>query len=490
MAPTPSIPQKVINFSAGEPVEGNEVIAVRIVRGATEGEPQITAEGVWEVTVPKEPSRPLDLTAGKEFADDGWRGVGGALVRRLNKVVENHPVRAKKHVVQVELPEGVTEENLRSLAIGMTVGGHTYKTTNDKRPAKVRRVHVVLPSAERGQQGTKAEQFNEALQSGAALGAATCLSRDLSNTPSNVKSPEWLAKQAKKLVGNMEGVKVRLRDADWLKTKGFGGILAVGQGSSRPPMLIELMWDPEAVDKKRKRPSVLLVGKGVTFDTGGVSIKPAKGMETMITDMTGGASVIAAFRELARQQTPRRVIALIPAAENMVGGNSYRPGDVVEHYGGITTEVANTDAEGRMLLADAISYGTRKYKPSMVVSLATLTGAAKVALGLRTAAVFAPEWGTGVKLSRRGSAVGERWWPMPMPDYVEEAIDSRVADVRQAPQGPGATTAAMFLRRFTRDVPFVHLDIAGPGRAESTYDEVTPLGTGFGARTLVQWLRR
>ncbi|HIW96670.1 MAG TPA: leucyl aminopeptidase family protein [Candidatus Corynebacterium gallistercoris] len=490
MAPTPSIPQKVINFSAGEALEGSEIIAVRIVRGAQAADPQITAEGVWEVTVPQQPSRPLDLTDGKEFADDGWRGAGGALVRRLNKVVEHHPVRAKKHVVQVELPEEVTAENVRSLAIGMTVGGHTFKTTNEKRGAKVRRVHVVLPGAGKGNAGDKQQQLADAVHAGAALGAATCLSRDLSNTPSNVKSPEWLAKKAKKLVGDMEGVKVRLRDAEWLKTKGFGGILAVGQGSSRPPMLIELVWDPEEVGKKRKRPTVLLVGKGVTFDTGGVSIKPSKGMETMITDMTGGASVIAAFRELARQQTSRKVVALIPTAENMVGGNSYRPGDVVEHYGGITTEVANTDAEGRMLLADAISYGTRKYKPAMVVSLATLTGAAKVALGLRTGAVFAPEWGAGVKLSRRGSAVGERWWPLPMPDYVEDAVDSAVADVRQAPGGPGATTAAMFLRRFTRGVPFVHLDIAGPGRAESTYDEVTPLGTGFGARTLVQWLRR
>lgn len=483
MTPIPSIPQKVVRITSGAPQDGSEVMPVTITVG-TAGDMELQADGSWAIEVPEKPTRPIDLTMGSEFADDGWRAAGATIVRGLNTVIEHHPVRAKKHLVQITVPETATAENLRSLAIGLTVGGHTFVTTNRRRPAKVRRVHVVLPA------GRETATLERALDAGSALGAATSLSRDLANAPANVKSPEWLATQARNVVQGIEGVKIRLRDEAWLKDKGFGGILAVGKGSTRPPYLIELVWDPEVVGKKRKRQTVVLVGKGVTFDTGGISIKPSQGMDTMRTDMTGGASVIAAFRTLAQRQVPRKVVALIPTAENMVGGNAYRPGDVVEHYGGITTEVSNTDAEGRMLLADAISYGTKKFKPGVIVSIATLTGAAKVALGLRTGAVFAKNWGVGVKLARRGSAVGERWWPLPMPDYLEESVDSTIADVRQTPKGPGATTAAMFLRRFSRDVPFVHLDIAGPGRAESTYDEVTPLGTGFGARTLIQWLMR
>lgn len=483
MSTIPSIPQPVVSITYGDTssrVEGSEVLDVLVAPGKKGVE--LNADGVWELGVLEEDQQLIDLNDSPEFFDQGWRAAGAALVRRLNTVIEGHPVRAKKHLVQISLPQTTSADNLRNLAIGLTVGGHTFVTTNNKRPAKVRTVHIVAASE------LNKETMEQAVNEGAALGAATCLSRDLANAPANVKSPEWLAEQAKSLVKDLDGVKVKLRDAEWLARKGFGGILAVGKGSSRPPMLIQMVWDPEEVGKKRRRNTVLLVGKGVTFDTGGISIKPSAGMDTMRTDMTGGASVIAAFRELASRQVNRKIVALIPTAENMVDGKSYRPGDVVEHYGGITTEVVNTDAEGRMLLADAINYGCKKFKPSTVISIATLTGAAKVALGMRTGAVFAPNFSRAVKAARRGASVGERWWPMPQPEYLEEKVDSQIADVRQCPQGPGAITAAMFLRRFTRDTPLIHLDIAGPGRAESTYDEVSPVGTGFGARTLVQWL--
>lgn len=483
MSTIPSIPQPVVSITYGDTssrVEGSEVIDVAIVPGKKGVE--LNADGVWELGVLEESERLIDLNDSPEFFDQGWRGAGAALVRRLNTVIEGHPVKAKKHLVQISLPQTTSANNLRNLAIGLTVGGHSFVSTNTKRPAKVRTVQIVAASE------LNRETMAQAVEEGTALGSATCLSRDLANAPANVKSPAWLAEQAKSLVKNIDGVKVKLRDAEWLERKGFGGILAVGKGSSRPPMLIQLVWDPEEVGKKRRRNTVLLVGKGVTFDTGGISVKPAAGMDTMRTDMTGGASVIAAFRELASRQVNRKIVALIPTAENMVDGNSYRPGDVVEHYGGITTEVTNTDAEGRMLLADAISYGCKKFKPSTVISIATLTGAAKVALGVRTGAVFAPTFSRAVKATRRGASVGERWWPLPQPEYLEDKVDSQIADVRQCPPGPGAITAAMFLRRFTRDTPLIHLDIAGPGRAESVYDEVTPVGTGFGARTLVQWL--
>lgn len=484
MTPIPSIPQPVVSVTFGGPsssMQGSEVIDVAVVPAAPRTV-ELQADGSWMVGVPEDSTPMLDLTSGPEFSDAGWRAAGASIIRRLNTVIEGHPVRAKKHVVQISLPNTATAQHVRDLAIGLTVGGHTFVTTNRKRPAKVRVVHVVAATE------LNLELMEAAALRGAALGEATCISRDLANAPSNVKTPEWLAQQAKQLVKDIPGVSVKVRDEEWLASKGFGGVMAVGGGSANPPRLVQMVWDPETQGVKRRRNTVLLVGKGVTFDSGGVSIKPAAGMDTMRTDMTGGASVLAAFRLLAMMQVPRKIVALIPCAENMVDGAAYRPGDVVEHYGGITTEVSNTDAEGRMLLADAISYGCKKFRPSTVVSMATLTGAAKLALGTRTAAVFAPTWSRGVKIARRGAVVGERWWPLPLPAYLEEAVDSTVADVRQAPKGPGATTAALFLRRFTRDTPHIHLDIAGPGRAEKSYDEVSPVGTGFGARTLVQWL--
>lgn len=507
MSATPRIPQKTVNIDTGERVTGSEVIDCRVTtpdRASTgiavaPGSVELAPDGVWEVIVPERATWPLDLAKNTDFAEDGWRGAGAALVRRLNTLIAGHPVRAKKHLVQIAVPDNVSARALRSFAIGLSVGGHSYVTTNAPRPATVANVRIVLPTAGTTRIGKNGEDkgpvdlpgLAAAVDHGALLGRTTCLSRDLANTPSNIKTPAWLAKQARKLAGGIDGVKVKLRDAEWLEDKGFGGILAVGRGSVNQPMLIEMVWDPQRVGIEPRRQPVVLVGKGVTFDTGGISIKPAENMGSMITDMTGGAGVISAFRTLAELQVPRKIVALIPTAENMVDGASYRPGDVVEHYGGITTEVQNTDAEGRMLLADAISYGAKKYQPAVIVSMATLTGAAKIALGMRTGAVFADNWGVGVKLSRRGSQVGERWWPMPLPSYLEEAVDSRVADVLQTPKGrPWAITAAMFLRRFSRDVPLIHLDIAGPGRAEATYNEVTPLGTGFGARTLVQWLMK
>ncbi|KAB3523178.1 leucyl aminopeptidase family protein [Corynebacterium sp. zg254] len=490
MSALPRIPQPTVTIAVGDAVEGNEVISARIVVddcvGTVELRPGQAGQSVeWVTGVPTDPTPDHDLTDSAEFFDDGWRAAGGSLVRRISTQIDGHPVRAKKHLVQVRVPDVATATNVQSLVIGLVVGNHTLVTSHTKK-ARVQAVNIVFEHTD----PSRVQALSEAAAHGERLAQATCLARDLSNTPSNIKTPEWLANKALTAVEDIPGVKVRVRDKAWLKSKGFGGILAVGAGSKHKPALVEMEWNPDRVGQRRRRKSVLLVGKGVTFDTGGISLKPAAGMGSMRTDMTGGASVLAAFRALAQMQVPRRVVALIPMAENMVDGKSYRPGDVVEHYGGITTEVSNTDAEGRMLLADAVAYGTKKYKPSTVVTLATLTGAAKLALGLRVGAVFAPNWGKGVKLARRGAVVGERWWPMPMLEYLEDAVDSTVADVHQTPKGPGAVTAAMFLRRFTRGVPFYHLDIAGPGRAESTFDEITPLGTGFGARTLINWLSR
>ncbi len=219
---------------------------------------------------------------------------------------------------------------------------------------------------------------------------------------------------------------------------------------------------------------------------GGISIKPADGMHWMRTDMSGGAAVIAAMLATARLGVPARVTALVPMAENTVSGSAYRPGDVVRHFDGRTSEVTNTDAEGRMLLADALGYAVRELAPDAIVDVATLTGAMKVSLGLRTGGLFATDDALAEALLAAAERAGERWWRMPLLDHVAEDVESELADVRQVPPGPGGVAAAQFLREFAGGLPWAHLDIAGPARSEKPYADVGEGATGFAARTLIE----
>jgi leucyl aminopeptidase len=206
----------------------------------------------------------------------------------------------------------------------------------------------------------------------------------------------------------------------------------------------------------------------------------------MRTDMAGGGAVISALMAVARRQLPIKVTGLVPCAENHVSGTAYRPGDVVRHFGGATTEVQNTDAEGRMVLADAMAYAVQTLSPDLVVDVATLTGAMKVSLGLRTGAVFTASDDVAAEVVGAGARTGEKWWRMPLLEEHVSAVDSEIADYRQCPPGPGGITAALFLQKFAGDVPWAHLDIAGPARSEKVFDEVVAGATGFGARTLVE----
>ncbi|MDT8909428.1 leucyl aminopeptidase family protein [Amycolatopsis sp. PS_44_ISF1] len=394
-----------------------------------------------------------------------YRTAGAALARAVDG-----------RSAQVLLPEHVTAEQAGELAMGLLLGGYRFKvSTEDPKPALV---SVRLIAAREDLVAAYEGQVARVR----ALAAAAALTRDLANTPSNVKNPAWLAGTAAKVVGAVEGVTVTVRDEKWLADNGFGGVLAVGGGSASPPRLIELEYKPRGAASH-----VLMVGKGITFDTGGLSIKPAEGMHLMRTDMAGGAAVIAAVRAIAELKLPVRVTALVPAAENHVSGSAYRPGDVVRHYGGRTTEVGNTDAEGRMVMADALAYGIDRYRPDVVVDTATLTGAMKVSLGLRTGGLFATDDELAARLVAAGARVGEAWWRMPLVEDYATAIQGELGDVRQAPGGPGAIMAALFLREFTANRPWVHLDIAGPARADKTYDDVVPGASGFASRTLVEF---
>ncbi|WP_435156173.1 leucyl aminopeptidase family protein [Amycolatopsis sacchari] len=390
-----------------------------------------------------------------------WRTAGAALVRAARADGEK-PARD----VQVQL---APDARVPEFVLGALLGGYQFKVSADTRPGP-RTLRLITASADQ-----------DAVARVRELAAATALARDLANTPSNIKNPAWLAETAERVVTGAPGVRATIRDEAWLAEQGFGGVLAVGGGSASPPRLIELTYRPRGAAKH-----LLFVGKGITFDTGGLSIKPAEGMHLMRTDMAGGAAVIAALRAIATLRLDVRVTALVPAAENHVSGGSYRPGDVVRHYGGKTTEVGNTDAEGRMVLADALVYGIRRFRPDAVVDVATLTGAMKVALGVRTGGLFATDDELAKRLAEAGERTGEAFWRMPLLEAHAEAVRGELGDVKQAPGGPGGITAALFLREFVDGVPWAHLDIAGPARADKTYAEVVPGATGFAARTLVE----
>jgi leucyl aminopeptidase len=319
-----------------------------------------------------------------------------------------------------------------------------------------------------------------------AIGGAGWRSRMLSTVPSNIKNPPWLAEQAEALAEEHD-LDVTVWDEKLLAADGFGGLLAVGRASATPPRLIRLDYTPPEAGPRT--PAVVLVGKGITFDTGGLSIKPGEAMVNMKRDMTGGAVVMATLAALAAVRCPVRVVGLVPSAENSVGGDSLRPGDVVRHYGGRTTEVTNTDAEGRLVLADAIAYAVEKIEPDVLVDVATLTGAMKVALGQQVGGYFANNDTLAASLRVAAEAAGEPLWRFPLAEAYEAKLASQVADADNAPLGSGgAITAALFLQHFVGDVPWAHLDIASVGDCPADSFEWTTGPTGFGARALLHWL--
>ncbi|WP_248616732.1 leucyl aminopeptidase family protein [Paraoerskovia marina] len=315
--------------------------------------------------------------------------------------------------------------------------------------------------------------------------AATWLVRDLAATPSSVKTPAWLAARAETLAVEA-GLDVEVLEEDQLEAQGFGGILAVGHGSQSAPRLVRVSWEPDSWSRH-----VVVVGKGITFDTGGLSIKPRMSMIPMKTDMAGAAVALATVLAAARSGLSEKVTAVLPLAENHFGASSYRPGDVLRMWNGTTVEIANTDAEGRLVLADALAWASATLDPDVLVDVATLTGAASMGLGAHHGALFTTEDALAASFESSGEQVGEPVWRMPLVAEYAPAIRSTVADLRHVPQDPpggGAITAALFLQQFTDGRPWVHLDIAGPARSSKARHEIPEGPTGFGARLLLRSL--
>jgi leucyl aminopeptidase len=307
------------------------------------------------------------------------------------------------------------------------------------------------------------------------------MTRDLVSEPGNVLYPESLAERAQSLAEL--GVEVESFDEKKLKKLGAGALIGVGQGSARPPRLIILHWngakDPEA-------PPVAIIGKGITFDTGGISLKPGPGMEDMKWDMGGSGVVIGLIKALAGRKAKVNVVGLVAAAENMPDGNAIRPGDILTSLSGQTIEVNNTDAEGRLVLADALWYAQDRFKPKVMIDLATLTGACTVALGSEHAGLFANDDALAEQLIQSGKAVGESVWRLPLGDGYNKQIDSDVADVKNVTGGRegGASIAAVFLQRFVNGAKWAHLDIAGMAWSKKDAPTVPKGATGYGVRLL------
>jgi leucyl aminopeptidase len=325
---------------------------------------------------------------------------------------------------------------------------------------------------------------------GTATAAAVAWARDLINTPPSDLPPRRFAELAAEELGRHAGVEVAVWDEVRIAEERLGGLLGVSRGSAEPPRLVRADYQPaDPVQAEGKVPHVLLVGKGITFDSGGLSLKSAEGMTTMKTDMSGAAIVLGALRACDELGVRVRVTALAPITENMPGGRAIKPGDVLRIRDGKTIEVLNTDAEGRLVLADALVLAT-ELEPDIIVDVATLTGAAPVALGNGIAALFGNDDELIGRLRHLGERTGERLWQLPLPEEYADHIDSEVADMKNIgkPGQAGAIAAALLLQRFVGDTPWAHLDIAGTGRSAESSGYLSKGGTAFGVRTLLALL--
>jgi leucyl aminopeptidase len=412
--------------------------------------------------------RQVYLAGVGDGGEAAWRAAGAAIARAA----------VRETTVTAALPTGADPVAVRGVAEGLLLGSYRFRLGDDD-PAtapRLRRATVAVDEPER---------YATALAGARAVAEATGWARDLTNTPSLRKNPAWFARQVEKAAAAHAGLRVRIWEPDDLRREGFGGILAVGAGSASPPRLVELSWRPRGAGTH-----VVLVGKGITFDTGGVSIKPASAMTLMRKDMGGAAAVVAAVLGAARMDLPVRVTALAPLAENMVSGSAMRPADVIRHWGGKTSEIRSTDAEGRLVLADALAYAVQRLRPDHLVDLATLTGANAVALGKRTGALYSEDGKLAAALEQAAGAAGERVWRMPLPDDYVDTLRGEVADLLNSPSGPGSVIAALYLREFVGDARdrWAHIDMSAPAWIDRDEGELSRGATGWGVRTLLRWL--
>ncbi len=381
------------------------------------------------------------------------------------------------------IPEGLAPERLRFLAEGVVLGSYHFTKyfTGDRKPKRAL-ARVVLVDGASKKKGERAARASVEL--GTTIGHAVALTRDLQNEPPNELTPEALADAAVQ-VGKAGSLKTTVLGRRELERAGAHLLLAVARGSSREPRLVHLVYTPAGKRPKRR---IALVGKGLTFDSGGLCIKPAAGMGEMKTDMSGAANVVGVMAALPHLAPDVEVHGIIGCVENMPDGNAYRPGDVFPSMDGKTVEIINTDAEGRLVLADCLTYA-RKVKPDVIVNNATLTGACVVALGATCSGFYATDDKLAASFEGAAREAGEQFWRMPLLEDLRDQLKSDCADLKHTGERYGGSiTAALFLREFVGDTPFIHCDIAGPALAHRAHGIYPKGGTGHGVLTFLQFL--
>lgn len=418
--------------------------------------------------------RLLVLGRGKGDADiplNGWTDRGGSLFAKLAAT------RAETVAVVIDEP-AATPAAIGELAAGLRLRHYRFDKYKSARPEDAPvacgiTLHVADPAA-----------ADAAIADRGATVAGTLLARDLINEPANVLGPVEFAARAAELAEH--GVNVEILEPDALEKLGMNSLLCVAQGSDRPARLVVMQWrggNPDAAP-------LAFVGKGVVFDTGGISIKPASSMEDMKGDMGGAAAVTGLMLALATRKAPVNAVGVIGLVENMPSGNAVRPGDIVKAMSGTTIEVINTDAEGRLVLADALWYTQDRFKPRFMINLATLTGAIVVALGHEHAGLFSNNDELATRLLGAGIAANEKLWRMPLAPAYDKLIESKFADIRNSVGRPaGSITAAQFLQRFVNDTPWAHLDIAGTAFGAGNSEVNTSWAPGFGVALLDRLVR-
>lgn len=377
-----------------------------------------------------------------------------------------------------ELDESIRPEQAVNLVEGALLSSYSFDThkkekTLEEKTAELKRIVILAPDALQG-----------ALERGKVLGEAVVFARNLSNEGPSVCTPRWLVEQARERA-EAAGMKVTVYDEDELRSRGFNLHLAVARGSEEPARLLHATYTPKGEIKR----TIALVGKGITFDSGGYSIKPADSMTDMHIDMGGGAAVIGAMAAIGELKPEHvQVHFIVPAAENLISGNAYKVNEIIRGLSGKTVEIHNTDAEGRLLLADALTYATQQ-KVDEIIDCATLTGAAVVGLGEQTAGVFSPDNDFRNALVNAANTADELLWPMPLVERIEPSLKSRVADLKNiGGRWGGAISAALFLKHFVGETRWAHIDLAGPAMADSAWEYINAGGTGYGVLLLTQYI--
>ncbi len=412
----------------------------------------------------------------RDMKAEDWLKLGGTIMGRL-------PAGARNVTVLAQLGSGkFSAQDAAQIALGIKLRAYKfdrYKTRKkgDDEETKPAAADIKI-AVEDAAAGRKAWAHAE------GVGDGIVLARELVNEPPNVLFPAEFAKRATEL--RKLGVQVEVLDEPMMRTLGLRPLLAVGQGSERDSRLVIMRWNGA---KKKSEAPLAIVGKGVCFDTGGISIKPAASMEDMKGDMAGAACVTGLMHALAARKAKANVIGVIGIVENMPDGNSYRPGDILKSYSGQTIEVVNTDAEGRLVLCDALAYANERFKPKLMIDLATLTGAILVALGQEYAGLFSNDDKLAERLTEAGKVTGELVWRMPLAPYYDKMIDSKFADMKNTGgRYGGSITAAQFLQRYVGKTPWAHLDIAGTGMAAHNTEIGDSWGPGWGVRLLNEFI--